>query len=71
MLEHVDALIAFSGIILLASLLVTVITQMINTGINLRGRDLLWGLKRLIGEIEPSLKEESDKLIRKILNRDL
>lgn len=71
MLEHVDALIAFTGIILMVSLVVTVITQIVVAGANLRGKNLLWGLTTLLAEIEPDLKDEAEKVARKILSNPL
>ncbi len=71
MLQHIDALIAFSGIILLASLLVTVITQMVVAVVNLRGKNLLWGMTRLLKQIEPDLEEEAEKVVRKLLQNPL
>ena len=72
MLEHIDALIAFAGIIFLASLLVTVLTQIAIVTFNLRGRNLFWGVARLLEQIEPSLGEKGAKEIsRKILTHPL
>jgi len=71
MLEHVDALIAFTGIILMVSLVVTVITQIVVAVANLRGKNLLWGLTTLLSEIEPELKDEAEKVARKILSNPL
>lgn len=47
MLPLVETVIAFIVVILLASLLVTALTQVIVAGFNLRGRNLVWGLERL------------------------
>jgi hypothetical protein len=71
MLYHLDALIAFVGVILLASLIVTALTQMAIALFNLRGRNLIWGLKRLVVQIEPSLAEDADAVVRKILTNPL
>ena len=71
MLEHIDALIAFTGIILLASLLVTIVTQIVILVLNLRGRNLLWGVARLLQQIEPSLVDEAEEVARKILTNPL
>jgi len=71
MLYHLDSLIAFIGVILLASLIVTVLTQIVVAFLNLRGRNLLWGLKRLISEVEPSLQAKSGDIVKKILGNPL
>ncbi len=71
MLEHLDSLIAFIGVIFIASLLVTVLTQMVSSIFNLRGRSLLWGLTSLMIEIEPDLKEDADKIAKKIMSHPL
>jgi hypothetical protein len=71
MLEHIDALIAFAGIILVASLLVTIITQIVILVLNLRGKNLLWGIARLLQQIEPSLGDEAKEVARKILTHPL
>ncbi len=72
MLEHIDALIAFAGIIFLASLLVTVLTQIAIVTFNLRGRNLFWGITRLLQQIEPSLDEKgAEEISKKILTHPL
>ena len=71
MLEHIDALIAFTGIILVASLMVTIVTQIVILVLNLRGRNLLWGVARLLQQIEPSLGDEAKEVARKILTNPL
>ncbi len=71
MLEHIDALIGFVGVLLLASLLVTILTQLVLTVLNLRGRNLLWGLTRLLVVLEPDLEDEAKKVVRKILHHPL
>jgi len=68
MLEHLDSLIAFIGVIFIASLLVTVLTQMVSSLFNLRGRSLLWGLTSLMVEIEPDLKDDAEKIAKKIMS---
>jgi hypothetical protein len=71
MFEHIDALIAFTGIILVASLMVTIITQIVILVLNLRGRNLLWGVARLLQQIEPSLGDKAKEVARKILTNPL
>lgn len=72
MLEHINAFIAFTGVILLASLLVTLITQMIMAAFNLRGANLLWGLKRLLVQMNPGLDEvDAKKVVNHILRHPL
>jgi len=71
MLYQLESLIAFVGIILLASLIVTVLTQTVIALLNLRGKNLIWGLKRLVSQIEPSLKDDADAIVRKILGNPM
>jgi hypothetical protein len=71
MLDQLEALIAFAGIILLASLIVTTLTQMVIALLNLRGKNLLWGLKRLVSQIEPSLTNDADAVVKRILGNPL
>jgi hypothetical protein len=63
-LEHLDTVIAFSVVMLLLSLLITVLVQMVVTVARLRGINLFWGLKTLIGQLDPRLADEAEKLTR-------
>lgn len=71
MMNHIDALVAFCVVLLLTSLLVTVITQMVVSVLNLRGRNLLWGLNRLLNELHPSSNGEAEEIVKKVLTYPL
>lgn len=71
MLNHLDALIAFIVILLFASLLVTVITQIVMTIFNLRGRNLFWGLNRLLNQVQPGYDKQVEEIVEKILTYPL
>ena len=71
MLDQIDSLIAFSAVILLNSLLVTVITQMVVSALNLRGHNLFWGLTRLLREIQPGKNDAIDEIVQKVLKHPL
>jgi hypothetical protein len=71
MLQYLDTIIAFTVIMLGISLLITVLTQMISALLGYRGVNLLWGLKKLLGTIEPQLKDKADTLARNILEKSI
>lgn len=68
MLKNLDTVIAFATVMLLLSLLVTTLVQMAGAVLGLRGRNLLWGVKRLLVQIDGNLsahaREISDRLLR-------
>jgi hypothetical protein len=67
MLQYLDTIIAFTVIMLGVSLLITILTQMISALFGYRGTYLLWGLKTLLGTVEPQLADKADTLARNIL----
>jgi hypothetical protein len=52
---------------LLLSLLITTLVQSVSALLELRGRNLLWGLKRLLPQLDPALRAEAAKLAQQIL----
>jgi hypothetical protein len=68
MLEHLDTTIAFSVVLLLLSLMITALVQMVVTLSGLRGRNLFWGVERLLRQVDPKLgphaREVADRLLR-------
>lgn len=68
MLEHLDTTIAFSVVLLLLSLMITALVQMAVTLSGLRGRNLFWGVERLLRQVDPKLgpyaHEVADRLLR-------
>jgi hypothetical protein len=67
MLQHVDTMIGFSLVMLLLSLLVTVMVQGVSAILNLRGRNLCWGIKCLIEQLDPDLKKHAELIARKVV----
>lgn len=67
LLESLDTLIAFSVVMLLLSLLITAIVQSVAALFGLRGKNLLWGLKRLLPQLDSALGGEAEKLAKRIL----
>ncbi|MEN6374175.1 MAG: hypothetical protein ABFD75_05240 [Smithella sp.] len=71
MLQYLDAIIAFTVIILALSLLITILIQMISAILGYRGVNLRWGLKKLLETVEPKLAEKADSLAQEILEAPL
>lgn len=68
-LQAVDTVLAFSMIMLLLSLLVTVLVQMFISLFGLRGKNLVYGIRQLVGAVVPELETaDIDSLADKILN---
>ncbi|MGH9363517.1 MAG: hypothetical protein ACRD2T_16525 [Thermoanaerobaculia bacterium] len=65
-LEHLDTVIAFAVIMLLLSLLITVLVQAVISLSRLRGRNLVWGLKTLIGQLDPRLVADAERLAQTV-----
>jgi len=63
MLKTVDILIGLSVVMLLASLIVTVLTQFATSAWNSRGRHLLHGVADLLQQIDPGMDREVAKTI--------
>jgi len=57
-LEHLDTVIAFAVVMLLLSLLITALVQLTASLLGLRGMNLLWGIERLLLELDPELGGE-------------
>ncbi len=67
-LQAVDTVLAFAMVMLLLSLLVTVLVQMFISLFGLRGQNLVFGLRQLVGAVAPKLDEaEVESLASKIL----
>ncbi|HEX9945135.1 MAG TPA: hypothetical protein VGG03_24255 [Thermoanaerobaculia bacterium] len=66
-LEHLDTTIAFAVVMLLLSLLITSFVQVMIAVTRLRGSNLLWGVERLIGQLDPKLRDEATTLAKKVL----
>ena len=68
MLENLDTVIAFAVVMLLLSLMITALVQMVVSLTALRGKNLFWGVKRLLQQIDPQLgphvEEIADRLLR-------
>jgi hypothetical protein len=68
MLDNFDTIIAFCTVMLLFSLLVTAVVQAVITVSNLRGRNLAWGLRRLLQQLHPDLEAHAEDLANAVLN---
>ena len=72
MLKSLDILIGLIVILLALSMAVTLVTQVISTAVNRRGRDLRRGLVDLLQELDPVLTlEHSEKIATEILTHPL
>jgi len=71
MLQYLDTIIAFVVIILGVSLFITILNQMISTLLGYRGTNLLWGIKTLLGTIEPNLATKAEQLTTKVLTQPI
>jgi hypothetical protein len=67
-LAHFDTMIGFTMIVMLFSLLITVLVQMASSALNLRGKNLFWGVKRLLIQIDPNIGSNADKIAKAILS---
>src|SRR5258708_7841846 len=56
MLKQLDILIGFVTVMSIVSLLITVITQLISSKWDLRGKNLLWALEAMFLTLKPDLK---------------
>ena len=63
MLNYVDTLIGFSGVMLLLSLLVTAIVQAAIAVLKMRGECLRWGVELLVKRAIPALKDHEAKAL--------
>lgn len=66
-LEHLDTLIAFAVVMLLLSLIVTTLVQMATTALGLRGRNLFWGVRRLLAQVDPTLAPHAKEIANSLL----
>jgi len=65
-LEYVDTILAFTVVMLLLSLLITVLVQLVISIFNLRGGSLLWGVEQILKSC-PELQNHSKTIAKKIL----
>ena len=71
MLDHLDTLLSFVVIISGLSVVVTTLTQMVSAALGLRGSNLRWGLKTLIEQLDPGLKDHATTLSERVLQHPL
>lgn len=60
MLDSLDTLIGFALIFTIVSLLITILVQIVASVLNLRGRNLLWGVAEAFEAIAPELKAKAE-----------
>jgi hypothetical protein len=70
-LEHFDSILAFVLIITGVSLIITTLTQMVSALLGLRGTNLRWGIKTLLANIDPNLKEYAEEISNTVLQHSL
>lgn len=66
-LDNFDTTMGFAAVMLLLSLLITVLVQMVVTALNLRGLNLLWGVRTLLMQIDPRLGDAAKKIANAVL----
>jgi hypothetical protein len=67
MLDSLDTLIAFVVIMLIISLLITIAVQLVAAVLNLRGLNLLYGLRNTFNLITPEIVQNTTDLARSVL----
>lgn len=66
-LEQLDTVISFAVVMLLLSLQITILVQLVIAISGLRGRNLQWGLERLLGQVAPNLEAHANEIVKKLL----
>jgi hypothetical protein len=66
-IEHIDTLIAFALVMLLLSLLITALLEAINVALMRRGRNLIWGVQRVL--IQMGVDDADAKRLAKAILR--
>jgi hypothetical protein len=61
MLEQIDLAIGFAVVMLVLSLMVTVIVQAIAAMLDLRGRNLVWGITKLLHHVDPEFEQTAKR----------
>ena len=56
--QQLDTVIAFAGIMLLLSLMITTAVQAVISLLGLRGRNLFWGVEQLLHQLAPEQTQE-------------
>jgi hypothetical protein len=70
-LEHFDTILAFVLIITGVSLLITALNQMVSAFLGLRGTHLRWGIKTLLANVDPNLKDHAEAISQQVLGHQL
>jgi hypothetical protein len=69
-LAYFDTAMGFAAVMLMLSMLVTILVQMVETALNLRGKNLLWGVQRLIEKVIPAYVEHARTIADKVLTNN-
>ena len=69
-LAYFDTALGFAAVMLMLSMLITILVQMVGTGLNLRGNNLRWGVQRLIEKVIPDYRKDAKTLADKVLTHD-
>src|SRR6266487_5909957 len=70
-LQFLDILIGFVTVMLGASLIITIITQLISGALGLRGSNLRWGITTLLERAAPNLDKNAKAITQAVLNHQL
>jgi hypothetical protein len=71
MLDHLDTLIAFSVVMAVVSLMITLLVQMVSALLELRGKNLKWGLEELFRNVSPASAPHATALSNRVLSHPL
>src|SRR5258708_8965730 len=75
MLAYLDTLSGFAVIMLVASLVITILTQIVSTLLSHRGANLLWGLRTLFEQVDPAslsnLKAQANAVAEAVLTHPM
>lgn len=69
-LAYFDTALGFASVMLMLSMLVTILVQMVGATFNLRGKNLHWGVQRLIEKIIPDYAEQAKAIADKVLTHN-
>ena len=69
--QQLDTVIAFAGIMLLLSLMITTVVQAVISLLGLRGRNLFWGVEQLLHQLAPEQTQEMRQAARTVAGQIL
>ena len=69
-LAYFDTALGFASVMLMLSMLVTILVQMVCGTFNLRGKNLRWGVQRLIEKVIPDYAGHAKEIADKVLTHN-